>query len=99
MIKTIIYQNKYKDLNLDSVARAILDEGKFENLDGLQIQNLSKQKQVEYVAQDAKLVMNISKHKNYEILDLMNPLSQMYHLTGSVIPVSLHGGIRLLRIS
>jgi DNA polymerase, archaea type len=75
MIKTIIYQNKYKDLNLDSVARAILNEGKFENLDGLQIQNLSKQKQMEYVAQDAKLVMNLSKHNNYEILDLMNAIS------------------------
>jgi hypothetical protein len=30
MIKTIIYENKYKDLNLDSVAKAILNEGKFE---------------------------------------------------------------------
>ena len=50
MIKTIIYQNKYKDLNLDSVAKAILNEGKFENLDGFQIQRLSKQKQIEYVA-------------------------------------------------
>jgi DNA polymerase, archaea type len=75
MIKTIIYQNKYKDLNLDSVAKAILNEGKFENLDGLQIQSLSKQKQIEYVAQDAKLVMNLSKHNNCEILDLMNAIS------------------------
>jgi DNA polymerase, archaea type len=75
MIKTIIYQNNYKDLNLDSVAKAILNEGKFENLDGLQIQNLSKQKQVEYVAHDAKLVMKLSKHNNYEILDLMNAIS------------------------
>jgi len=75
MIKTIIYQNKYKDLNLDSVAKAILNEGKFENLDGLQIQTLSKQKQIEYVAQDSKLVMRLSKHNNYEILDLMNAIS------------------------
>jgi DNA polymerase elongation subunit (family B) len=75
MIKTIIYQNKFKDLNLDSVAKAILNEGKFENLDGLQIQSLSKQKQIGYVTQDAKLVMNLSKHNNYEILDLMNAIS------------------------
>lgn len=40
MVKTIIYQNKYKDLNLDSVSRTILNEGKFENLDGLKIQKL-----------------------------------------------------------
>jgi DNA polymerase, archaea type len=75
MIKTIIYQNKYKDLNLDSAAKAILNEGKFENLDGLQIQNLSKQKQIEYVAQDSTLVMKLSKHNNCEILDLMNAIS------------------------
>jgi DNA polymerase I len=75
MVKTIIYQNKYKDLNLDSVAKVILNEGKFENLDGRQIQNLSTQKQIEYVAQDSKLVMDLSKHNNYEILDLMNAIS------------------------
>jgi DNA polymerase, archaea type len=75
MVKTIIYQNKYKDLNLGSVSKAILNEDKFENLDGLQSQNLSKQKQVEYVAQDANLVMKLSKHNNYEILDLMNAIS------------------------
>jgi DNA polymerase I len=44
-------------------------------LDGFQIQRLSKQKQIEYVAQDAKLVMKLSKHNNYEILDLMNAIS------------------------
>jgi hypothetical protein len=94
MVKTIIYQNKYKDLNLGSVSKAILNEDKFENLDGLQIQNLSKQNQVEYVAQDAKLVMKLSKHNNYEILDLMNAISiiTMFHLTRSVILESLHGG-------
>jgi DNA polymerase elongation subunit (family B) len=75
MIKTIIYQNKYKDLNLDSVAKAILNEGKFENLNGLEIQTLSKQKQIEYVAKDSKLVMKLSKYNNYEILDLMNAIS------------------------
>lgn len=75
MVKSLIYQNKYKDLNLDSVARAILNEGKFENFDGLNIQKLPKQKQIEYVSQDSKLVMKLSKHNNYEILDLMNAIS------------------------
>lgn len=75
LVKIMIYQNKYKDLKLDTVTRAILDEGKFEQLDGLQIQNLPKEKQIEYVAQDANLVMKLSKHNNYEILDLMNAIS------------------------
>ena len=30
---------------------------------------------LEYVAQDANLVMKLSKHNNYEILDLMNAIS------------------------
>ena len=71
----MIYNNRYGDLNLDSVSKALLGEGKLEELDGLQIQNLPTEKQVEYVAQDAKLVMKLSKHHNYEILDLMNAIS------------------------
>jgi hypothetical protein len=75
LVKTMIYQNKYRDLKLDTVTRAIIEEGKFERLDGLQIQNLPKEKQIEYVAQDANLVMKLSKHNNYEILDVMNAIS------------------------
>ena len=75
MVKTMIYNNRYRDLNLASVSKALLDEGKLEELDGLQIQNLPTEKQVEYVAQDANLVMKLSKHNNYEILDLMNAIS------------------------
>ncbi len=75
IVRSIIYHNKYRDLSLDSVCKAILVEGKFENLDGSQIQQLSKEKQLEYVSQDARLVMKLSKHENYEILDLMNAIS------------------------
>ena len=75
MIKILIYNNKYRDLNLDSVSKAILNEGKLEELDGLQIQKISAKKQVEYVVQDANLVMKLSKHNNYEIFDLMNTIS------------------------
>ena len=80
MVKTMIYQNKYKDLGLDSVSKAILNEGKFENLDGLQIQKLSKKEQIEYVAQDANLVMRLSKHNNYEIFNLMNAISSITNI-------------------
>lgn len=75
LVKSIIYRNLYKDLSLDTVCRAILGEGKYKNFDGLQIQKLSKEKQLEYVAQDSRLVMKLSKYKNYEILDLMNAIS------------------------
>jgi DNA polymerase I len=74
MVKNV-YRNGYKSLDLDSVCKSVLGEGKLEDLDGQQIQNLSKEKQLQYVAQDAILVMKLSKHNNYEIFDLMNAIS------------------------
>ena len=67
--------NRYKDLSLESVSQTILKEGKFENLKGSDILNVPKEKLMEYVTQDANLVMKLSKHNNYEILDLMNAIS------------------------
>jgi len=75
MVKNMIYNNRYRDLDLGSVSMALLGEGKLAELDGLQIQSLPTDKQIEYVAQDANLVMKLSKHNNYEILDLMNAIS------------------------
>lgn len=75
LVKSAIYQNSYKNLSLDCVSKAILHEGKLEELDGVKIQELSKDKQLEYVAQDAILLMKLSRHNNFEILDLMNAIS------------------------
>ncbi len=74
MVKNI-YQNKYKTLSLDSVSKAVLKEGKFEGLDGQQVEGLPKEKLLQYVCQDAVLLMKLSKHNNYEIFDLMNAIS------------------------
>ena len=74
MIKSLIYNNKYRSLELDAVCRAILGEGKLEGLDGSQIQKLSKEKQLEYVTQDAAFVIK-SYHNDFEILDLMNAIA------------------------
>ena len=80
MVKTTIYHNKYRDLSLDSVARALINECKLENLDGLQIQKFPKEKQLEYGIQDAALVMKLSIHNDFEILDLMNAISAITKL-------------------
>ena len=80
MVKTAIYHNKYRDLSLNSVARALLNEGKLENLDGFQIQKLPKEKQLEYVIQDAALVMKLCMYNDFEILDLMNAISAITKL-------------------
>ena len=74
-MKSIIYQNSYKDLSLNTVCKVILDEGKYENLDGHNIQSLSKEEQLEYVTQDARLVMKLSKWDDYKMFDLMNAIS------------------------
>jgi DNA polymerase, archaea type len=75
MIKSIIYGNKYESLGLDAVCNAILGEGKYQDLDGTQIQKMPKEEQLQYVVQDANLVIKLSKHNSYEILDLMNAIS------------------------
>ena len=75
LVKSIIYDNRYKELSLDSVSQAILKEGKFENLKGSDILNVPKEKLMQYVTQDANLVMKLVKHNDYEILDLMNAIS------------------------
>ena len=75
MIKSLIYNNKYRSLGLDTVCRAIVGEGKLEGLDGSQVQKLSKEKQLEYVTQDASLVMKLSQYHDFKILDLMNAIS------------------------
>jgi DNA polymerase elongation subunit (family B) len=41
----------------------------------MEVQKLSKEKQLEYVTQDASLVMKLTQHNGFEILDLMNAIS------------------------
>ena len=74
-LRYILYHNVYKDLSLDSVSKAILGEGKYQEFDGLQIQKMTKQEELEYVSQDARLVMKLSQHDDFKILDLMNAIS------------------------
>jgi DNA polymerase elongation subunit (family B) len=76
-----IYHNKYRNWKLDTVSRAILGRGKHEGLDGNSIQLLTKEKILEYVTNDALLVMELSKHNDYELLDLMNAISTITNVS------------------
>ena len=80
LVKSIIYNNRYKDLSLESVSQSILKEGKFESLKGSNIMDIAKEKLMQYVTQDANLVMKLSRHNKYEILDLMNAISVITEL-------------------
>ena len=75
LVKSIIYNNRYKDLSLETVSQSILKEGKFESLKGSDILNVPKEKLMQYVTKDANLLIKLSKHNNYEILNLMNAIS------------------------
>ncbi|MDF0680308.1 MAG: DNA polymerase domain-containing protein [Candidatus Nitrosocosmicus sp.] len=70
-----IYHDGYRDWKLDTVSKSILGKGKYDGQDGTSIQLLTKEKQLEYVIKDASLVMELSKHNDYEIPDLMNAIS------------------------
>ena len=70
-----IYHGKYRDRKLSTVSKALLGKGKLEDLDGRRVQQLPKDKQIEYVIRDASLVMDLSRYDNYAILDLMNAIS------------------------
>jgi len=76
-----IYHNRYRNWKLDTVSRAILGRGKHEGLDGNSIQVLTKEKVLEYVTNDALLVMELSKHNDYELLDLMNAISAITNVS------------------
>jgi len=54
MIKPMIYNNRSRDLNLVTVSKSILNEDKFEILNGLQIQSLPKVRQLKYVETEAE---------------------------------------------
>lgn len=90
LVRQFVYNNKYKSLSLDSVCRAILGEGKYENLDGRNIQTLSKKEQLEYVTQDARLVMKLCLHEDFRILNIMNAISM---ITGIEFDKVCHTGV------
>ena len=68
-------------MSLDTVCKAILGEGKYRELDGVEIQKMTKEEQLKYVSQDAGLVMKLSQHDNFKLLDLMNAISQIISIT------------------
>lgn len=90
LVRQSIYNNRYKNLGLDSICKAIMGEGKVENLDGVKIQNLSKKEQLDYVAQDARLVMKLSAHDDFKIFNIMNAISR---ITGIEFDKVCHTGV------
>jgi Bifunctional DNA primase/polymerase, N-terminal len=83
MVQTTIFNNAYRTLKLDEVSQAVLGDnnidagGKYKGLTGKDIQSLPVEEQKKYVLKDAELVMKLSKHNNWEILNAMKSISEL----------------------
>jgi hypothetical protein len=58
----------------------LLGEGKYDSLTGDAFNYLTVEEKRKYVLQDAALVMKLSKHDNYKVLDLMFAVSELCEL-------------------
>jgi hypothetical protein len=80
MVQTTIFKNTYRTLKLDEVSKAVLgnsDAGKYKGLTGVDIHTLPIEEQKRYVLRDAELVMQLSQHNNFEVLDAMKAISEI----------------------
>ena len=81
MVQTTIFKNTYRTLKLDEVSKAVLGDGnevgKYNGLTGQDIHTLPIEEQKEYVLRDAELVMRLSQHNNFEVLEAMKAISEI----------------------
>ncbi|HZD35617.1 MAG TPA: DNA polymerase domain-containing protein, partial [Nitrososphaeraceae archaeon] len=77
IIRTSVFNNRYRSLRLNDVATALLTKGKLEGVNGQNVHTKSIEVQKEYVLRDAELVMNLSSVNNGQILHLMQAIAQL----------------------
>jgi DNA polymerase elongation subunit (family B) len=81
MVKTSIFNNKYRSLKLDEVSKSLLGKGKIANTTGENVYTKSIEEQKEYVLRDAQLLMGLSKINSRDVLSLMNVIGQLTGLS------------------
>jgi DNA polymerase elongation subunit (family B) len=80
LVQDTIYKKAYRTHKLDEVSKALLGHGKYKDLSGKDFSSLPTEKQIEYSIRDSELVMNLSKHNNFEVLDAMLAISEITEL-------------------
>jgi DNA polymerase elongation subunit (family B) len=80
IIKDAVYKGGFYNLSLNQVSKFILKEGKYKGQTGDSFNYLSPEEKREYVLQDAELVMKLSKHDNYKVLDFMFAIAELCEL-------------------
>lgn len=77
IIRTSVFNNRYRSLGLNDVSMALLAKGKLEDVNGQNVHTKFIEVQKEYVLRDAELVMNLSNINNGQILHLMQAIAQL----------------------
>jgi DNA polymerase I len=77
MVKDGMYKGSYRTNKLDDVSNVLLAYGKYNNYSGGEFRNLPIEEQVKYSLQDSKLVMDLSKYRDFEALDSMLAIAEI----------------------
>jgi DNA polymerase elongation subunit (family B) len=81
IIRTSVFENKYRFLGLNDVATALLAKGKLKGVNGQNVHSQSIELQKEYALRVAGLLMNLSNINNGQVLWLMDAISQLTGLS------------------
>jgi len=94
LVKGTIFKNRYRTLKLEDVSQGLLGRGKYGSgaINGANVQFLSIDEQKQYVLQDARLVMDLSKANNGQIMSLMQAISE---LTGLSLEQICHSNLSM----
>jgi DNA polymerase elongation subunit (family B) len=80
LVRSSIFENKYRSLKLEDVTQALLGKGKYRGITGANIAEESVSIQKQYVLQDAQLAMELAQVNNGQVLDLMRAISELIHM-------------------
>jgi DNA polymerase elongation subunit (family B) len=80
MVQEGMYSNAYRTHKLDEVSKALLGHGKYKNYSGKDFASVSIEEQEKYSLVDSQLVMELSKHNNFEVLDALLAISEITEL-------------------
>ncbi|HJT49028.1 MAG TPA: DNA polymerase domain-containing protein [Nitrososphaeraceae archaeon] len=77
MVQDTIYKKAYRTHKLNDVSKALLGYGKYKDFSGKDFKSLPIEEQIEYSLRDSELVMDLSKHNDFEVLDAIYAISEI----------------------
>jgi DNA polymerase elongation subunit (family B) len=83
LVRGTIFRNRYRTLKLEDVSQALLGKEKYGSgaISGANVHALTIEQQKQYVLKDARLVMDLSKANNGQIMSLMQAISELTGLS------------------